>query len=719
MVDPTTHPDGVAPDAETTTSKAESDRPSDAMAGAILAATVAEAAIASPAAVGPVAAGGGWVVATLASTVPVVAADRADAGAGEAAGDDETASRQADAPSGEVELAHAESTSDSEATGHKESAAADAVPRAAAAAVVATADPLPVRIAPDEASTKPDEAGLPNDKASRHPVDEVAGTDDGREAGGDLESSAATEPADPEPAIAGSADAARPERPSDGPDIPPKDTGPSDTVGDEPNGVAERTLEEVDGATAEGHPSSPPDTVPATADETEAGPVVATDAVAVGLAAGAVPEALGLPVDAERPTPETPAAVPVDTVEAVDPSPAASDKRDEPDDIAEHAPASAVAPADEPIWAPDRATVDISPAPGAAIAPGPATPAPAPTAAAQAAQRNAASVLGPAVRDEFNRTNLDYRRPMPRPKVRGRVIDFHCHLFALRHAADWFEAADHYGMDVFLTMSPLEEATGLAREWGHRLRFNAMPSWGDTSSQWVSNWLVRIESFYNLGSRISKFHASPGTMAMRGVWLDAPEYKPIFAELKARKMAIMTHIGDPDTWYNGRYDPAKFGSRDDHYRMWEGLLDEHRGTPWVGAHLGGNPEDLPRLQRLLDKFPDLMLDCSATRWMVREVSARRDAAREFFIRNQDRILFGSDQVSGHDRHFDFLASRIWCHRKLWETAYTGPSPIIDPDVPKDDQPVVRGLALPDVVLQKIYHDNATKLLDKLGMGFDR
>ena len=105
-----------------------------------------------------------------------------------------------------------------------------------------------------------------------------------------------------------------------------------------------------------------------------------------------------------------------------------------------------------------------------------------------------------------------------------------------------------------------------------------------------------------------------------------------------------------------------------------------------------------------------MLDCSATRWMAREVSNRRDAAREFFIRNQDRILFGSDQVSGDDRKFDFLASRWWTHRKLWETAFIGPAPIIDPDLPESEQPTLRGLALPDGVLQKIYHDNAVRFL---------
>jgi hypothetical protein len=104
--------------------------------------------------------------------------------------------------------------------------------------------------------------------------------------------------------------------------------------------------------------------------------------------------------------------------------------------------------------------------------------------------------------------------------------------------------------------------------------------------------------------------------------------------------------------------------------------------------------------------------------MVREISAQRDAAREFCIRNQDRLLWGSDQVSGNDRGFDFLASRWWTHRKLWETAYSGPCPILDPDLPADQQPIMRGLALPDDVLQKLYHDNAVNLLARVGVRFD-
>jgi hypothetical protein len=315
----------------------------------------------------------------------------------------------------------------------------------------------------------------------------------------------------------------------------------------------------------------------------------------------------------------------------------------------------------------------------------------------------AASALAPAKSSEYNRLNLDFHTPMPRPKVRGLVIDAHTHLIAARHGKIWFETAKHFGIDAFVTMAPLEEALGLQRDYPEKIQFIVIPAWQNPS---IDDWLRRLEMFYN------------GTMAMRHIRLDSPALRPVLKEAAARGMILMSHVGDPDTWYSGKYaDTAKYGSRDEHYAMWEGILQEYKEHPWLGAHMGGNPENLPRLQDLLDRFPNLYLDNSATRWMVRELSARRDAAREFVIRNSDRILFGTDQVSGDDRGFDFLASRFWAHRKLWETAYNGPSPIYDPDLKENEQPVLRGLALPDEIIQKLYHDNAVKLLGRVGVRF--
>jgi len=313
---------------------------------------------------------------------------------------------------------------------------------------------------------------------------------------------------------------------------------------------------------------------------------------------------------------------------------------------------------------------------------------------------------------EHNRTGQNLRAPMPRPKVRGRMIDFHCHLLNASHADAWFAAADHFGFATFFSMGPLEEAIRLKRVWGDRIHFTAVPAWREIGSMgWIDDWLRRIESFYNLGCRIAKFHMAPGTLIRTMMSFDSPVFQRVLKEMLDRKMIIMSHVGDPELWYQTKYaDTTKFGSRDLHYQLWATVLEAVNGNPWVGAHLGGNPEDLHRLQALLDRFPNLWLDCSATRWMQREVSVRRDAMREFFIRNQDRILFGSDQVSGDDRSFEFYASRFWVHRKLWETAFVGDSPIADPDLPPDNQPTLRGLCLPDPVLQKLYRENAVRLM---------
>jgi len=320
---------------------------------------------------------------------------------------------------------------------------------------------------------------------------------------------------------------------------------------------------------------------------------------------------------------------------------------------------------------------------------------------------------------EHNRTGVDYRASMPRPKVKGIVVDYHTHLFHHRHLRTWCDVNRHFGIDAFVTMTPLEEAVRVQRELPGRVQFIAIPSWSDTSVHWVDNWRRRLESFYNMGSRIIKFHMAPQTMVSRNYSLEHPGVQRIMQDAVDRNMILMSHVGDPDTWYAGIYaDTQKYGTRAHHYRIWEDQLKTYAHHPWVGAHLGGNPEDPTRLQYLLDTYPNLYLDLSATRWMVREVSARRDVLRDFVIKNADRLLWGSDQVSGDARGWDFYASRMWSHRKLWETGYIGASPIFDPDLSEDNQPQLRGLALPDDVLQKIYHDNTINLLARHGATFD-
>jgi hypothetical protein len=318
--------------------------------------------------------------------------------------------------------------------------------------------------------------------------------------------------------------------------------------------------------------------------------------------------------------------------------------------------------------------------------------------------------------EEFNRLGLDYDAGLPDAACGRPVIDCHSHLLAARHADDWFAAADRFGIDHTITMTPLEEVIGLLRSrFADRLTFIATPAWQPGAYDASTFW-PRVEGYRNLGSRVVKFHLAPGTMQKSGLFLGSDRLRDYVDRTAERGMIVMTHIGDPQAWYDDpdRYggDPDFWGTRERHYDAWEALLDRTRGHPWWGAHLGGWPENLDRLRHLLTTYPDLMLDLSATRWMVREVSLQRDAMRDFVIAFQDRLMWGSDQVSGEGRGFDFFASRWWCHRKLWESDYDGESPIYDPAI---EPPILRGLDLPAGVLEKLYRTNVRTLLARVGL----
>ena len=87
-------------------------------------------------------------------------------------------------------------------------------------------------------------------------------------------------------------------------------------------------------------------------------------------------------------------------------------------------------------------------------------------------------------------------------------------------------------------------------------------------------------------------------------------------------------------------------------------------------------------------------------------------------RYPERFFFGTDLVTRHHLPREHYVSRYWCQRTLWESAWQGPSPIADPDYQaapgEPAQEWLRGLALPDDVLRKVYHDNAAALLGTRG-----
>jgi hypothetical protein len=218
-----------------------------------------------------------------------------------------------------------------------------------------------------------------------------------------------------------------------------------------------------------------------------------------------------------------------------------------------------------------------------------------------------------------------------------------------------------------------------------------------------------------LGVAIVKFWSAPRGRE-RGLLVDAPwRVKAARRARAAGVRAVMVHVADPDVWFSREYaDAAKFGTKADQYVGLERMLGMFPDLIWIGAHMGGDPEHADHLETLLEKYPNLYFDTSATKWQVREVSAHRDAVRGLVGRHPRRFLFGSDLVTRHTLVREHYVSRYWCQRTLWESQWEGRSPIADPDYVAEPggptTPLLRGLDLPDEVLERAYYVNARELL---------
>jgi hypothetical protein len=328
----------------------------------------------------------------------------------------------------------------------------------------------------------------------------------------------------------------------------------------------------------------------------------------------------------------------------------------------------------------------------------------------------------PATPPPYNRIGINFRAVPPRKVTPpGGIIDAHAHCFNVTNTGKMFEAAAAYGIGLTFSMGPLEEVDALNAAFPGRLKFIAIPKWQSAAAteEFTTDWLKRLDAFYEKGARLFKIHMAPGTKKRWGMTFDHPIIQTVIKRAYGLGYNFMTHVCDPKAWFSppGKYaNPADgFGTFEEQFTPLEALLEKFPDRLHLGAHMGGCLEDLPLLAKRLDRFPQYVIDTSATKWILRAVAQQNAAAvRDFVIAYQDRILFGSDLVTGDAHDFDHYASRYWSHQMQWETNYNGPSPIDDPDAAKDAEgvpdPQIHGLDLPADVLQKLYRTNAERLL---------
>jgi len=332
-----------------------------------------------------------------------------------------------------------------------------------------------------------------------------------------------------------------------------------------------------------------------------------------------------------------------------------------------------------------------------------------------------------------NRLGIDYRDVPPRKvKIAGGMVDAHNHTREPHLTKTMVDAAAAYGITEFWTMAPLEHVKPLQEAFPGQFHFIAVPAWQRAMNSmpdeaFFNDWRDRVGQFAELGARLIKFHAAPGTCRRWGISLDDPRIMSLAKFAYDLGYHFMTHVGDPKAWFFGKgtYADGSYGTFESQFAMLERMLERYPDRLHLGAHMGGSLEDLELLARRLEKYPHYMLDMSATKWMLRAATEQSaQDVRDFFVSFQDRIVFGSDLVVGEKYDWDHYASRYWALQKLWDTNYDGESPIDDPDGGKgfdpksgrfdemksDGLPRIKGVDLPEGVLRKLYRENAKRLL---------
>jgi len=220
--------------------------------------------------------------------------------------------------------------------------------------------------------------------------------------------------------------------------------------------------------------------------------------------------------------------------------------------------------------------------------------------------------------------------------------------------------------------------------------------------------------------------SKPIARKMINIPLDGPIYAPMWAAVEELGMPVVWHVADPEEfWDRDRcpqwvldsgwfYGDGSYPLKEELNSEVENVLTRHPHLKVILAHFFFLSADLNRAAAFLDAHPNACFDLTPGSEMYFNFSANLDAARTFFTRYQDRIIFGTDigasVVGKPGTPLDRAETlgRTFVVRACLENA----GKIEIPDGVKHwrrPNQEIQGLAFPDAILNKIYHDNFTHL----------
>jgi len=312
------------------------------------------------------------------------------------------------------------------------------------------------------------------------------------------------------------------------------------------------------------------------------------------------------------------------------------------------------------------------------------------------------------------------------PRAKYPAVDFHGHpqgllssqegLTTLRLALDSLNvrmmiSADNMSGDRLKTTLANVKASPMK----DRVRILAGINFQNVGPDWAAKAVAQLEADVAAGAvGVGEISKSLGLSIKKPdgsrLKIDAPELDPIWDACARLNLPVFIHTADPQEFFkpidnsNERWlELALFGDRrypQDRFPSFEELSTErdnmmrkHPKTKFVVAHMAWYANDLGKLGKMMDEFPNMYTEIGA---VLYDIGRQPRTAHDFFVKYQDRILFGKDSFQPeeypyywrvfetNDDYFDYYRN----YHAFWK---------------------LYGIGLPDSVLKKVYFQNALNL----------
>jgi hypothetical protein len=252
---------------------------------------------------------------------------------------------------------------------------------------------------------------------------------------------------------------------------------------------------------------------------------------------------------------------------------------------------------------------------------------------------------------------------------------------------------------------------------------------GSDQPAWLPATRQRIAAALKAGAVGVKVWKNIG-MSLKGadgqlIMIDDARFAPLFDDFARQGIPLLGHQGEPhNCWLplekmTVNNDREYFKAHPQYHMhlhpempSWEAqmaardrMVAAHPGLRFIGVHLASLERDVDELAAFLDRFPQAVVDVAARIGQLQyQTQQDRERVRRFFIKYQDRILYGSDMAQAPGQDGAALAQEaedVW--RMHWRYFNTADSfKVSDLDQP------VQGLALPRDVVDKLYRSNAER-----------